>query len=134
MGKSRWLVFANEKRVKHAASLDSDKKLISWVMGSNYHFNIGDSVYVFMSDERCVRYKTVVDAKNCQREDCDFWIETPPKDITYRLTRVKKYKGEKLYEDDLKLHGFKGGSSLRHPIKNNKDLLNYIESEFEKDK
>jgi hypothetical protein len=44
-------------------------------------FAIGDVVYLFMSDERCVRFKMVVTAENCKREDQAYWVETPPNDI-----------------------------------------------------
>lgn len=132
MEHSKWLVFANENRCKHAESLLSIKT-ISWVMGRQYHFNIGDIVFLFMSNERCVRFKTVVTAENCKREDSQFWVEKAPNDITFRLELVKEYVGNNLFESDLVKHGFKGGRSLQHPMKENKDLLEYINGEFEKD-
>lgn len=129
MAQNKWLAFANEKRCRHADSLLEQKK-ISWVMGRRYHFNIGDVVFLFMSNDRCVRFKTVVKADNCEREDSDYWIGEAPHDITYRLEFVKEYKGSKLSEHDLKKYGFKDGSSLQHPMKGNKELLDYIDSEF----
>lgn len=53
--------------------------------------------------------------------------------FTYKLELVKEYTGNKLDEDDLIQHGFKGGRSIQHPLKNNVELLSYIESTFEED-
>jgi hypothetical protein len=53
------------------------------------------------------------------------------KHFTYKLELVKEYTGNKLDEDDLIQHGFKGGRSIQHPLKNNVELLSYIDSVFE---
>lgn len=60
MEQNKWLVFANENRCKHADSLLEIKK-ISGGMGQQYHFYIGD--VVFLSNGRYVRFKTVVPAE-----------------------------------------------------------------------
>ncbi len=52
--------------------------------------------------------------------------------MTWRLKAIEEYTGEKLDESVLKLHGFKGGKSLQHPMCNNPELFAYIESQFEK--
>ena len=48
----------------------------------------------------------------------------------YKLELIKEYYGEKLTEEELAKHGFKGGRSLQHPIKNNNELIKYIDDVF----
>lgn len=88
-------------------------------------------MYVFSSKERKIIYKTEVVAEEL-RADGNYWIETPPMHMTWRLKAIEEYTGEKLDESVLKLHGFKGGKSLQHPMCNNPELFAYIESQFEK--
>ena len=123
-----WLAFANRKRCRHADAILS-LGFISWRMG-RAHFTVGDVVYLFMSDERCVRFKMVVTAENCKREDQAYWVETPPNDITYKLELLEGYDGAKLSEQELCKHGFKGGRALEIPSCNNVELINYIKSVF----
>ena len=87
-------------------------------------------MYLFMSDERCVRFKMVVTADNCKREDKAYWVETPPNDITYKLELLEEYNGAYLSEQELCKHGFKGGRALEIPSCNNVELINYIKSVF----
>ena len=35
--------------------------------------------------QRYVRFKMIVTAENCKREDKEFWIEKAPDDKTYKL-------------------------------------------------
>ena len=123
-----WLAFANRKRCHHADAIQG-LGFISWRMG-RARFSIGDVVYLFMSDERCVRFKMVVIAENCKREDQAYWVETPPNDITYKLELLEEYDGTKLSEQELCKHGFKGGRALEIPSCNNVELINYIKSVF----
>lgn len=123
-----WLAFANRKRCLHADAIQS-LGFISWRMG-RARFAIGDVVYLFMSDERCVRFKMVVTAENCKREDQDYWVEKAPNDITYKLELLEEYTGSGLNESVLYEHGFSGGKSLEVPNCNNVELLNYIKSIF----
>ena len=123
-----WLAFANRKRCRHADAILS-LGFISWRMG-RARFAIGDVVYLFMSDERCVRFKMVVTAENCKREDQAYWVETPPNDITYTLELLEEDDGAKLSEQELCKHGFKGGRALEIPSCNNVELINYIKSVF----
>ena len=124
-----WLAFASGKRCRHADAIHT-LGFINWRMGKNIRFDIGDIVYLFMSDERKVRFKMRVTAKNCKREDSNFWIEKAPDDITYKLYLLGEYKGNVLGETELLGHGFKGGRSLQVPNCNNKALIDYIESIF----
>ena len=121
-----WLAFANRKRCRHSDAIHA-LGFISWRMG-RARFAIGDVVYLFMSDERCVRFKMVVTEENCRREDQVFWVEKAPNDITYKLELLEEYNGTMLSEQELCRHGFKGGRSLEIPICNNKELICYIKS------
>ncbi len=123
-----WLAFANRKRCRHADAIHN-LGFISWRMGGA-RFSLGDIVYLFMSDERRVRFKMIVTAENCKREDQAYWVETPPNDITYKLELLEEYDGTKLNESVLCEHGFTGGNSLEGPICKNEELLNYIKSIF----
>ena len=123
-----WLAFANRKRCKHTDAIHS-LGFINWRMG-RARFSIGDIVYLFMSDERYVRFKMVVTAENCKREDQSFWVVTPPNDITYKLEPLEEYEGTMLSEKELCKHGLKGGRSLEVPNCNNKELIGYIKSIF----
>lgn len=123
-----WLAFANRKRCRHADAIHS-LGFISWRMG-RARFAIGDVVYLFMSDERRVRFKMVVTAENVEREDYAFWAEKAPSDKTYRLELLEEYKGALLYEQEMFKHGFKGGKSLEVPNCNNKQLLDYIKTVY----
>ena len=49
-----WLAFANRKKVRHADAIHC-LGFINWRMG-RVRFSIGDIVYLFMSDERYVRF------------------------------------------------------------------------------
>ena len=123
-----WLAFANRKRCRHADSIHS-RGFISWIM-VRAHFAIGDVVYLFMSDERGIRFKMVVTAENVEREDQTFWVEKAPSDKTYRLELLEEYDGTLLSEQEMFKHGFKGGKSLEIPNCNNKQLLDYIKVVF----
>lgn len=123
-----WLAFANRKRCRHADAIHN-QKFISWRMGTA-RFAIGDIVYLFMSDERKVRFKMVVTMENCKRGDTAYWVGTAPDDITYKLELLDEYTGTELNESVLYEHGFSGGQSLEVPNCNNKELLDYIKSVF----
>lgn len=127
-----WLVFANKSRCDHAKAL-KDKELgyISWRQ-DRVRFAIGDIVYLFMSDERCVRFKTIVTAANQERGDSKYWNEVAPKDKTFKLELLEEYTGDALSETKLFEHGFHGGRSLQHPMRNNPELFEYIEEQFKK--
>lgn len=84
----------------------------------------------FMSDERCVRFKTIVTAANQDRGDSEYWKDVAPADKTFRLDFVKEYEGTALYELKLIEYGFHGGRSLQHPMKNNPQLFEYIQKQF----
>ncbi len=128
METKRWLAFANRKRCNHAQAL-RELGFINWTM-NRVNYNIGDIVYLFLSDERCVRFKTIVVDKDCRREDSMYWIEPAPNDLTYKLELVSEYSGSELSEDELKKHGFNGGLSIETPMYQNIQLIDYIDNVF----
>lgn len=126
---NNWLAFANKVRCNHAKALQ-ELGYISWRQ-DRVKFSIGDIVYLFMSDERCVRFKAVV-AANQERGDSVYWNGATPKDKTFTLELSEEYVGDDLTETKLLRHGFHGGRSLQHPIKNNSELFEYIQKQFAK--
>ena len=126
------LAFAQRDIYNHAKALH-ELGFINWTMNLT-KFNLGDIIYLFMSDERRIRFKTVVVAKDCPREDCDYWENQDKIDTykTYKLQLVEEYNGKGLEEADLKKHGFNGGSSIEKPLKNKPQLFEYINGFFQK--
>lgn len=123
-----WIAFANSSRCNHSEAIH-DLKYINWRMGPNFHFTIGDTVYLFMSEDRSIRFKMVVAEENCKRTDKGYWIEDAPNDVTYKLALVDEYKGNKLKEEYLIQYGFSGGG-IQTPSYKNVDLIAYIDSIF----
>ena len=79
-----------------------------------------------------MRVMCVVTAENCKREDSLFWVEKATNDISHRLELVEDYDCNKLSKSVLVKHGFKGNRSFLHPMKRNKELLEYIDIVFDK--
>ena len=126
-----WLAFAQRKHCHHREAL-LNLGYINWTMYRT-NFKVGDIVYLFMSDERRVCFMTKVVAKDCDRTDISYWQIQPNMHFMYKLDLVKEYNGDKLTEEELIKHGFKGGKSLQHPIKNNEELLKYIDEVFDEE-
>ena len=121
----RWLVFANRNKWHHAEALH-EIGFINWTM-KRVNFSIGDLVYLFMSDERRIRFLTMVTAEKCERGDIDYMVgEDDLYPDTYKLELMAEAMDEELKEDNLLKHGFKGGRSLQSPIYNNPELFEYI--------
>lgn len=125
-----WLAYANQDKCNHTDAVHN-LGFISWSMGKNYKFSIGDIVYIFMSDERRVRFKMKVEAAGIKREDVDYCISLSPKDITYRLRVVSEYNGPLLGEAELGKYGFNGGRSIQKPTCKKSEYMNRIESVFD---
>ncbi len=125
-----WLVYANRNKCNHADAIHS-LGFISWAMGAKYKFAIGDIVYIFMSDERRVRFKMQVEMEGTQREDNDYCLSLSQNDITYRLRYVAEYNGRLLNEDELTARGFKGGRSIEKPSCKEGEYMDYIKSVFD---
>lgn len=126
-GNKSWLAFANEKRCNHYACL-KEKGFISWRKHRN-NFHPGDIVYLFSSKERKIIFKTIVVGEE-PRQDSEYWHGIAPNELTWRLEALEEYSGDLLDEIHLIEHGFKGGSSLQHPMFNNPELFDYIKSIF----
>lgn len=128
----KWLVFANRNMWHHAEALH-ELGFISWTMHRT-NFSIGDEVYLFMSDERRIRFKTVVVDKNCVRGDEKFRVDRKVSNhLTYKLKLVAESLKEGLKEDFLTKHGFNGGRSIQTPMHNNPKLFEYIAPFFYSD-
>lgn len=125
-----WLIYANRNKCNHTDAIHN-LGYISWAMGSKYKFSINDIVYVFMSDERRVRFKMRVEAEGVKREDCLYCKDLSKEDITYRLRFITEYDGLLLNEDELTKRGFKGGRSIEKPSCRNDKYMDYIKSVFD---
>lgn len=124
-----WLAFANENICNHRKAL-KELGFVNWTTNVKSKFAENDIVYLFMNDDRSVRFKLKVDKVNVPREDGNYWIDSAPNDNTYKLTFVAEYDGNLLKEEVLKRVGFKGGNSILNPSCNNKELLEYINDVF----
>ena len=126
-----WLAFANEEKCNHRKAL-AEQKFISWTTNIKSKFAVNDIVYLFMNDDRAVRFKLRVTKVNVPREDSYYWNVDAPKDTTYRLELVgKEYDGDLLNEDVLECFGFNGGGSILNPSYSNTQLIGYINDVFE---
>ena len=126
--KRYWLATANSDKCRHADALH-EIGFINWVMGKKFHFKVGDIVYLFMKNERKVRFQLKVVGEYCQREDQAFWAIQAPDDKTYKLELQNEYEGNSLNEERLRKYGFNGGT--QNPTYKNKKLMDYITSIFE---
>lgn len=125
-----WLAFANENICNHRKAL-KELGFVNWTTNVKSKFAENDVVFLFMNDDRSVRFKLRVDKVNVPREDSGYWIMPAPNDCTYRLKLIDEYKGKLLDEDVLEKVGFNGGNSILTPICNNAELIEYINDVFE---
>ena len=134
MSKNKnWLVFANRDYCHHAEAL-YELGFINWKARKSFKMSIGDYVYLYVSDDRRVRFKTQVVAENCERQDNKYWQVPPSHDPTYKLEYRDEYDGHELDDAVLREHGFNGGGSILTPSYKNTELLDYIESVFGKER
>ena len=124
-GNKNWLVYANRELCHHSEALH-ELGFINWREGRK--MSIGDTVYLFMSDERRIRFKTEVVSKDCKREDYKYWQKPVPGSLTFKLEFRDEYQGHELDEEKLYQHGFNGGRSIELPMCNNPLLFEYIET------
>ena len=64
-----WLAFANSKVCRHANAIH-DKGFINWGMKDNFHFSVGDIIYLFVSNERRVMFQMEVIVENRAISQC----------------------------------------------------------------
>ena len=124
----RWLVYANETNCNHVKAF-AEMGYVSW-NPQNRKFRVGDIVYMFLSNDRSVRFKTKVVEVGVRRSDFQYWHIKPNDGYTCKLEYVAEYNGEALSEEELRKHGFKGGGSIELPMCGNTELLDYIEEQF----
>ena len=131
MGHNRtWLAFANENICNHRKAL-KELGFVNWTTNVKSKFAENDIVYLFMNDDKSIRFKLRVDKVDVPREDGGYWIDSVPNDNTYKLELVAEYGGNLLEEEILKRIGFKGGGSILNPSCNNTELLEYVNDVFE---
>lgn len=128
MENRRWLVFANNNNCRHDKAF-AEQGFVSW-NPQNRKFRVGDTVYLYMSKDCGVRFKTRVVEVNVQREDLRYWTVKPTDGLTCKLELVAEYEGNALSATEMMKHGFKGGGSIELPLCNNVQLLDYIEEQF----
>lgn len=126
MGRT-WLAYAQRKICHHREALEN-LHFISWSMDSA-KFEVGDIVYLYMSNEKSIRFKTEVVSEKVIRGDSAYWVDGGNSDLTYTLALRKEYFGDGLTEEKLMQHGYKRGS-LQRAIYNNPRLFTYIEETF----
>lgn len=121
--KRYWIATASQEKCRHADALH-EIGFINWLMGKKFHFAIGDVVYLYMKDEQRVRFQLEVVDNYYQRKDKDYWKETPPNDVTYKLQLISEYDGDLLNKEALSKYGFNGGT--QNPTYRNSALTDYI--------
>lgn len=82
--EKNWLVFANRDKCHHAEAL-FELGFVNWKVRRSFKMSVRDYVYLYVSDERRVRFKTQVVAENCDRKDDEYWQVTPSHDPTYKF-------------------------------------------------
>jgi len=126
--KRTWIVFANEDFIRHRDLLTKTNH-IYWPVNI-VNFEIGDIVYLFMSDTKTINYKLIVSAKKANRDDQEFWLKDSPQDNVFVLEQLIKIDNDLLKDKVLKKYGFNGGKSIRRPVYNKPELIHYIDSVF----
>ena len=117
-----WLAFANETICNHRKAL-KELGFVSWTTNIKSKFAEGDIVYLFMNDDRSVRFKLRVTKVNVPREDGNYWNGDAPNDTTYRLELIgNEYGGNLLLEPILEKFGFKGGNSILPQVHDTRQL------------
>ena len=136
--KKYWIVYANSNKCRHADALHKTG-YVYWRERKNFKMHKGDIVYIFLNDERRVRFMTQVVAEHVDRNDYEYWIydkitsdeKEKLKDPTYQLKFIEEYNGHELDEDKFYKYGYKKGG-FETPNCHNTKLIDYIISVFSK--
>ena len=123
-----WLVLANDEICDYERAFNEHGYV--YLNTKNRKFQLYDTVYLYMATKRKVRYETLVVEVDVPRGDEKYWNTPASKEPTCKLERVAEYKGRELTKSKLKTYGFKGEHSIKLPICNNRELIEYIEDTF----
>ena len=123
-----WLVLVDDERCDYVSSFDQHGYV--YLNTHNRKLQVGDTVFLYVATKRKIRYETSVVGVGVPRGDERYWVVPPPKGLTCKLQKVAEYKGRELTKSKLKAYGFKGENSIRLPICNNIELMDYIEETF----
>ena len=94
-----WLVFAKQESCRHALAL-AQMGYLCW-NPHNRKFEVGDTVYLFMSSDRSIRFKTTVTAVGVPRTDQKYWYKPTSGKPICNLSFVESYGGTALEEAKL---------------------------------
>ena len=84
-----WLVFAQQESCRHALAL-AQMGYLCW-NPHNRKFAVGDTVYLFMSSDRSIRFKTTVTAVGVPRTDQKYWYRPTSGKPICNLSFVESY-------------------------------------------
>ena len=125
----KWLAYVND------TEYDYERAFIehgyAYINPKNRRINVGDTVYLYIASEKRVKYDTMVIEIDVKRRDNNYWRVVPPKGAACKLEKIGEYKGKALSLSKLKKNGFNGEKTIKLPICNNAELLDYIEDKFE---
>lgn len=133
----KWMITAKRSTFRLAECLEKYGEY-HWQQ-SRYNVNVGDTIYVYVSEDREIKYKMTVEAINVRYDkwmvkEEEFWVDKDrinqdEGDTKYALLRLESVSmSGKLTEENLAKHGF-----LRAPQGTKElegDLLKFIERKF----
>lgn len=123
-----WLVLVDDEKCDYVRAFDQHGYV--YLNTQNRKLQVDDTVFLYVATKRKIRYETLVVGVGVPRGDEKYWVVSPPNGLTCKLQKVAEYKGRELTKSKLKAYGFKGESSIRLPICNNIELMDYIEETF----
>ena len=133
----KWLITAKRSTFRLAECLEKYGEYY-WQQ-SRYNVSLGDTIYIYVSEDREIKYRMTVEAINVRYDQWmvkeeEFWVDKDrinqdESDTKYALLRLEATsKSGKLTEENLTKHGF-----LRAPQGTKEldgELLRYIERRF----
>jgi len=133
----KWLITAKRSTFRLAECLEKYGEY-HWQQ-SRYNVSLGDTIYIYVSEDREIKYRMTVEAINVRYDQWmvkeeEFWVDKErinqdESEVKYALLRLEATsKSGKLTEENLTKHGF-----LRAPQGTKEldgELLRYIERRF----
>lgn len=133
----KWLITAKRSTFRLAECLEKYGEY-HWQQG-RYNVSLGDTIYIYVSEDREIKYRMTVEAINVRYDQWmgkeeEFWVDKErinqdESEVKYALLRLEATsKSGKLTEENLTKHGF-----LRAPQGTKEldgELLRYIERRF----